>query len=117
MLGAMPETGGRGAGSTAEQEPGCVMQECRTSEAAGNWRAVCSETCKHGSEEGRWKRVSNDTSPAAYPTGEPLPGAEDGFLATEDAVSVLDLVNVSVMAGEPTVKGSIGCGLLFQLLR
>jgi hypothetical protein len=44
------------------------MQECRTSEAAGNWRAVCSETCKHGSEEGRWKRVSNDTSPAAYPT-------------------------------------------------
>jgi hypothetical protein len=52
------------------------MQECRTSEAAGNQRAVCSETCTHGSGEGRWKRVSNDTSPAAYPTvGIPRAGA------------------------------------------
>jgi hypothetical protein len=52
------------------------MQKSRTSEAAGNSRAVCSETCTHGSGEGRWKRVSNDTSPAAYPTvGIPRAGA------------------------------------------
>jgi hypothetical protein len=55
---------------------------------SGHWRAVCSETCKHGSGEGGWKRsrrrltvtaIANGpinetrqkprTSSAAHPTG------------------------------------------------
>src|SRR5437879_4373441 len=34
-----------------------------------NWRAGCLKRGTSGSEEGRWKRSSNATSLAAYPTG------------------------------------------------
>ena len=75
-LRAMPETGRRGTGSTAKQEPGRVMQECRTPQPAGNSRAVCSETCTHGSEGRGCKSTSNGNSPAPYPTvGIPCAGA------------------------------------------
>jgi hypothetical protein len=32
------------------------------------WRAVCSESCMHGSEGGTRKRPGHRTSPGAYPT-------------------------------------------------
>ena len=33
-----------------------------------NWRAVCAKRRTHGSEGDGWKRASNGTSPAVYPT-------------------------------------------------
>src|SRR6266571_3791879 len=54
----------------------CEMQEARTvlaiirprTRTAYHWRATCSESCLRGSEGDGWKRASNGTSPAVYPT-------------------------------------------------
>src|SRR6266568_4362139 len=62
----------------------CEMQEARTvlaiirprTRTAYHWRATCSESCLRGSEGDGWKRASNGTSPAVYPTARMCASAQ-----------------------------------------
>jgi hypothetical protein len=38
-----------------------LFNQKRTGKAVKNWRAVCGESCKHGSGRGGWKRTGLDT--------------------------------------------------------
>src|SRR5216683_1384991 len=68
MPEVMLRTSRRAAGSTADK-PGVGARCVNTNwKPAGNRRAVCGESCKHGSGRGGRKRTSNGNALAAYST-------------------------------------------------
>src|SRR5947209_19791516 len=52
---------------TTQARGRCELCQAPPNGNTGNWRAMCAERSKHGSEGGCWKSTSNGNSLAPYP--------------------------------------------------